>query len=397
LQNNRKTMKKVIILLLSSIFWLGAVEISKAQNSAVTNTHFALQEAREYMANGQIDKAVGKIESARQNIDAASSHEKTGKNPKTWKYRGDVYREFLSLPEVKLSVKHMEAARASIESYDKAIQLDQSKRGDYKKPSQNGKNQIYPLLFNQGIESINQKDYDKALESFDLVLMINPKDTNATLNAGLAAERKPDPEKAVEYYEKMIYQQGAIDHYPFIRVAEYYSEKEDYDKALEVIHKGLASATNKEGIKDLQTTEFNIYLRSGRLQEAVDNLKEAIETDPENDGNYSRLGQLLDQNGESEEALKNYEKAVELNPDNIDANYNLGAFYYNRGAEKLQATRDMDLKTYKSKGVAMEKDAVEDLKIAKPYFEKVNKIQPDDAAVLNSLETIDSILKTKEN
>jgi len=418
-------MKKSIPLIFCFIFFIGAVDFSVAQSMAVTNTHYALEEVRDYLADGQIERAAAKLELARENIDKAVLNEKTGKKAKTWRYRGETYRQFLSIPDSLLSLKHLEAARIAIESYNKTIVLDQSKTGEYKVLAEKGKDLIYPLLFNQGITSINEKNYTKALESFDLVLMINPLDTNATLNAGLAAERIPDAERAAEYYGKMIYQQGALDYYPFIRMAEYYTDEEEYDKALSVVHKGIgisekmysSSKANLSGlsdpseikkyqevvgkyqkqVRDLQTTEFNIYLKSGRLPEAINNLKEAIKTDPNNDGNYSRLGQLLDQSGESDEALKNYEKAVELNSDNIDANYNLGAFYFNRGAETLKITRDMDLKTYKSKGIEMEKGAIEDLKKAKPYFEKVNEIQPNEAAVLNSLETINSILKTNGN
>ncbi len=365
-----------------------------AQSSAVTNAHFALQEAREYMANGDIDKAVSKMETARDNIDKAVENEKTSTKAKTWNYRGDIYKEMLSLPEDKIGMTYLEAAKISIESYNKTIELDDSKRGDYKGPAQNGKNGIYPMMFNQGIEYINKEDYDNAMDAFDVVLQINPLDTNAALNAGLAAERKPDMERAVQYYGMMIYQQGAKDYYPFVRMAAYYSEKEEYDKALEVISKGIASTSNKDAIKDLQTTEFNIYLKSGRLEEAMANLKKSIEEDPDNDGNYSRLGQLYDQSGNSEEALKYYSLALEKNPDNIDANYNLGAFYFNRGAEALQSTRDMDLNTYKEKGKAIEDQAIEDLQKAKPYFEKVDSLQPNDPAVTTSLESINNILKS---
>ena len=386
-------MKKLFFVILGSVLLSANPVELLAQGAAVTNTHYALQEAKEYMANGNLEKAADKLMNARENIEKAITNEKTMTKAKTWNYRGDVYRQYLSLSEDLLDVKHLEAAEISLDSYDKCIELDLSKRGDYKTPAQNGKNQIYPLMFNLGNASINEKKYTTAMKAYDLVLRINPMDSNAALNAGLAAERAGDKDKAVAYYGKMIGEQKVKDYYPYIRLAEYYSSKEEYDQALSTLSKGIEVCTTKEGIKNLQTTEFNIYLKSGRLDEAISNLEKSIEADPQNDGNYSRLGQLLDQKGESDRALENYTKALELNPDNIDANYNMGAFYYNRGAEKLQSTRDMDLKTYQAKGKAIEKEGIEDLKKARPYFEKVDKMQPDDPAVLNSIKTIDSFLK----
>ncbi len=397
-------------------------DLAYAQSSAITNTHFALQEAKEYLANGEIDKAVAKLQTARDNIDKAIENEKTSGKSKTWNYRGDTYKEYLNVPQDKIEMTYMEAGKIAVESYNTAIKLDDSKRGDYKGPAQSGKAAVYPMMFNQGIAFINDGNFDGAMEAFDIVLLINPTDSNASLNAGLAAERKPDMDRAIQYYGQMIYQQGVKDPYPYVRVAAYYTDKEEYDKGLELIQKGLPVAkkqmlsaqkkyggmpagAEKEkyktevvdkwtgGVKDLQTTEFNIYLKADRLDEAMANLQSAIETDPENDGNYSRLGQLYDQNGDTENAMKYYGMAIEKNPDNLDANYNIGAFYFNRGAEKIQATRDMDLKTYQSEGKAMEDEAVEDLKKAKPYFEKVEELQPGVAKP--QLDTINNILASK--
>lgn len=385
-----------------------AIQAGLAQKSAVTNTHFALQEAKNALVKEDFEEAAKQLASAREYIDGAISNEKTMVEDKTWLYRGDVYAEMLRLPaENSAGVTKIEAAKIAAESYKKTIELDVSKRKDNATQALNRMNNVvYVLTFNEGIQMINSGDNKGAMEAFEVAMFINEKDTNAALNAAIASERMEDFDKAFTLYKKMVDEMGATDHFAYIAVANNYMNKEDYDNALKYIQKGIEVNENakKEKVKDLLTTEFNIYLKSGRLDEAIANVKKGIETDPENDGLYTRLGQLYDQmrdksdvdNDYAAMAIENYQKALEINPNNLDANYNLGAFYYNKAASIYQEVNNMDLKTYQSKGAALEKQGEELFNKAIPYFKKAHEMAPDDPGLNNSLKTIYTRLKNYE-
>ncbi len=402
-QSTTKIIGALTLLLVAS-------SVGFSQKSARTNTHFALQEAKEFLIQENFEEAAQKLAYARENIDKAVNHEQTKGDSKTWVYRGDVYAEMMRLPaDNNAGVPKIEAAKIATESFQKAIELDDSKRqDDAKDATQKLNSVVYVLAFNTGLENINSGDNAGAIEAFKVAMMINDKDTNAALNAAIAAERMKDFETAFTLYKKMIDDMGAKDHFAYIAVTNNYVNKEDFDNALVYIQKGLEANKNskKEKVKDLLTTEFNVYLKSNRLDEAIANVQKNLENDPENDGLYSRLGQLYDQMRETSEgdvsknyanmAVENYKKALELNPANLDANYNLGAFYYNKAASIYKEVNNMDLKTYQSKGAALEKKGEENFNLAIPYFKKAYELAPDDDGLRNSLKTIYTRLKNYE-
>lgn len=402
---NMRTIKLILTGILIAVFSMGYL---KAQNSKVTNTHFALKEAKDYIGQENFEKAAEKLAYARENIDAAVQNEKTAGNAKTWNYRGDVYADMMRLPaDNNGGVNKLEAARLAVESYKKTIELDDSKRKDYAVEAQkNLNNVVYVLVFNEGIQMINSGDPKSALGAFELALQINEKDTNAALNAAISAEKLGDKEKSFSLYKRMVDDMDSKDHYAYISVANYYTEKEDYDKALEYVQRGIEAnknASDKQKTKDLLLTEFNIYLKSNRLDEAISNVKTNIEADPSNDGLYSRLGQLYDNLKDKKDdkdygalAIENYKKAIELNPDNLDANYNLGAFYYNKAAEIYKKVGAMDLKDYKAKGAKMEAEGKDLFNKAIPYFKKAYELEPENNSLKNSLKTIYTYLKNYE-
>ena len=77
---------------------VSAISTGFAQKSAVTNTHFALQEAKNALVKEDFAEAAKQLTTARENIDRAINNEKTGIDDKTWLYRGDVYAEMMRLP-----------------------------------------------------------------------------------------------------------------------------------------------------------------------------------------------------------------------------------------------------------------------------------------------------------
>jgi tetratricopeptide (TPR) repeat protein len=91
--------------------------------------------------------------------------------------------------------------------------------------------------------------------------------------------------------------------------------------------------------------------------------------------------------GKLDEAVAAYKKSIELKPDNFDAVYNLGALYFNDGAElankanKIPANKVAEYDAAKKKFEAKFKDAL-------PYLEKAHQINPTDIATMESLRQL---------
>lgn len=75
----------------------------------------------------------------------------------------------------------------------------------------------------------------------------------------------------------------------------------------------------------------NIYMNSGKVQEAIPLYKKAIELNPRLVGAYTNLGVLYANTGKIKEAIILYKKAIEFNPNDAYANNNLANIYKDNG------------------------------------------------------------------
>jgi tetratricopeptide (TPR) repeat protein len=132
---------------------------------------------------------------------------------------------------------------------------------------------------------------------------------------------------------------------------------------------------------------INIYITSGKPDDAMKYLDLAIKQDPENPSYYFAQGKLLDDIGRKDEAIKSYETAIEKNPDYFDAHYNLGALYYNEGVKQMDIAR----------AVPPNENAKYEEELAKcdnwwlkalPYMEKCYKLNNKDISTIESLKNL---------
>ena len=131
---------------------------------------------------------------------------------------------------------------------------------------------------------------------------------------------------------------------------------------------------------------------------ALANLKIALEVAKDNPTIYLAVGNMYDfilsdttkTMEERElafvEAENAYKQAVELKPDYFDAMYNLGALYFNRGANILLAADELPLGDPKYDVEKVKGDNY--LKIALPYLESARVIEPENYETLFSLRQI---------
>ncbi|KAA9339878.1 tetratricopeptide repeat protein [Hymenobacter busanensis] len=356
-------MKKIFLTAATALALQGAM----AQNSAVTNA-ILMQKA------GTLDKA-------RTEIDKAITNPKTSDKAKTWYTRGEIYEGIAQSPIYGKTLSPGEGTKVAFESYQKAIALE-GKDSDYGKQATQRLDNIYGMALNAGVESYNAQKYDEALNSYRMAQQIRPQDTTALLYAAYASEAKQDYGQARDNYNKLMginYKSPQM----YNRLLQIARQEKNEAEAAKVVQQALAAyPTNKAFLLE----DLNMTLSSGRGTEAIDKIQKVIAADPNNSNLYSVLGSVYEQSKQPEQALAAHKKAVELDPKNFDSQYNIGVYYFNKGAEIYKAVNKMDLKTYQAKGKKMEADGKKYMEQAIPYFETAIQINPSDRGVSSALQ-----------
>ena len=137
---------------------------------------------------------------------------------------------------------------------------------------------------------------------------------------------------------------------------------------------------------------MNIYLTNEEFDKAKENLALAAEQDPTNEILWFSLGSVLDNLGNAEEAIEAYLKALEVKADYFDANYNLGALYFNQAVQGINEANDMwkprMTKTESDAQKKLEDDAKALFATAKPYLEAAHAVDADDVETMRSLRDV---------
>ncbi len=74
-----------------------------------------------------------------------------------------------------------------------------------------------------------------------------------------------------------------------------------------------------------------VLQRDGRLEEAIDHIRLALQGDPTDEQAHYNLGVLLHRRGELDEAVVRYRRAIQINPGKVEARINLGIVLAQRG------------------------------------------------------------------
>jgi tetratricopeptide (TPR) repeat protein len=190
-----------------------------------------------------------------------------------------------------------------------------------------GLGQSVEELFRQGNAAQAAGNYSQAETIFRQVIRINPQDTNAYNNLGLALRRQGKLEEAITNYQKAI-QLDPKDASAYNNLGIALSDQGKLEEAITNYQKAIqlnpkdASAYNNLGIA---------LSDQGKLEEAITNYQKAIQLDPKYAIAYYNLGIALRRQGKLEEAITNYQKAIQLDPKFAGAYNSLAIALYNQG------------------------------------------------------------------
>ncbi len=353
------------------IFSISAVFAQKGKVSAATN----------YLDTNDLD-------AAQKAIEQALEHEKSNTWPKTYIVAAKVYTE------LSKAGKDADGIKKAVDFYKKAIELDQKGNekgkgiGKYEKEIKLQLTFFKPDLTNSGIEGFNTENFEQALFAFENVLYINGLpmfqeeapgiDTAIVYNCALAAYNDKNWTKAEEYFNQSI-DLGYGGGDAVLLLDQVFDAAGDSVKVADNLKRGFQKYPEDERIL---TTLIQYYLDAQQNDAALEYLNTAIEKDPENPSFYYARG-VLYENIDKDEAIKNYEKCLEIDTQFFNALYNVGVIYYNKGVEQQNIANDKT--TTKEFNAAMEV-ANEFWEKSLPYMEKAHEVQPEEAAVLETLK-----------
>ena len=395
-----KKLKHVILL----AALLGAF-LSKAQPSKVETVRMILEDTD--------PNAVKDLRECKRLIDDAFAHPKTANSPKMWVYRAAVYFE-ISRKIDDLNKETFDAVKTAAESLFKCAETDTKKQ--WTEQFDFYLLNVSNVLFNAAVNEYQNKNYEKALDYYQITLKLIPFDKKGDLKtininedliyqysyyaamAGDALAMSKGETEAAKVYKKQTkeYINKLIDHKfndpkIYSALAKVYLDEMDTTNALKTL------ATGREIFKvdkEILFMELDIYLKQGKTDILLQKLRIAIDIDPENEVLYFARAATYEKIEKIDSAEIDYNEAIKLKPDYYDANYNLGVIQVNKAKpiiEKLQ-------KTYKK----TDQDVLEaQIKVvynkALIYFEKCWEIGVPNDDKKESYDLLDNMQRLYKN
>lgn len=147
-----------------------------------------------------------------------------------------------------------------------------------------------------------------------------------------ARSKSVDPNNLPPSAASMPKEQAAV---IFAGVGEYYTDKEDLERALEFFREAFTlDAANKSaqmGLSEALALKGNRLLVEEKAETARAFFEESLKYNPRNAVAVYGLGEVFDDLGKEDEALASYEKALEFDQDLTEIYVPLGIIYYRKG------------------------------------------------------------------
>ncbi len=382
-------MKKIVLLALSCS--LAGVAI--AQKSQV-------KAAEKFLGDKN-------YESARTAIESAVNDETTKNLARTWYIRSTVYLAIQQEPANEGKDFYKEAGK----SLKKLISI----QPDYEKEDINNKLFAVAIYnFNDGLAAFQSSKYDISYLNFgevvDIFNLENGKrfgtmkgfDTMARQSAlyqGYSAYYSKNYDAAIPVLENAKKDPVVVNHNIYLMLAEMYGLKKDASNQQQTLAEGRKAYPTE---KSLMNAELNFYIQSGKFSDLVTKLEDAIKLDPQNAELYFIMGTAYDQMANPKDKDKDlpkpanfnelfaksetaYKGAIGVDANHADANYNLGALYFNRGViinEQMNVLAEKSSPANDKKYEVLKKERTEWFGKALPYLEKTITIFDPKAASL---------------
>ena len=176
----------------------------------------------------------------------------------------------------------------------------------------------FDALFFLAVILINFKNYKKAKDLLEQVVLIKPNFADAYNNIGICLEKLNDLDGAIKNYNL------AINNKPNFAEAHnnigvVFQKLRNFDQAILQYKKAI---TYKNLYLDAYVNLANLFKETKQFEEAIKNYDLAINLNPKLAEVYNNKGNALKEIRKFEEAIKNYDLAINLNPNFAEAYFN---------------------------------------------------------------------------
>ena len=212
--------------------------------------------------------------------------------------KNDKLKNIITLYEGSLLLSK-ERYENALEAFDKVLGI-------------NPKNELALKGKGDALESLDR--YDEALEAFNKALEIDPTDAYALSGKGIALVNLNRYEEALEAYNKAL-EIDPNDSYTLANKGEVLLNIDRFEEALEILNESIKiDPKDHRALANKGLALFNL----NRENVALEAFNKALEIDPNCDYTLYYKGITLAFRGKSVEALDTFNRALEINPNNID-------------------------------------------------------------------------------
>ena len=189
------------------------------------------------------------------------------------------------------------------------------------------------ILFNQGLEQYNIRNFEGAIDCWNRLLEIEANLSEVWDNKGLAMLELGRDEEAVISYDRAIEikpddsqiwnNRGTA----LANLGRYEEAIASYDRAIEIKADDLKIWNNRS----------RVLVNLGRYKEAIASYDRSLEIKADDHEAWNSRGNILKELGLYEEALASYDRSLEIKPDKYQAWYQRGIalFYLGRYEEEI--------------------------------------------------------------
>jgi tetratricopeptide (TPR) repeat protein len=280
----------------------------------------------------------------------------------------------MTLDELRAELNDSDIHTRKIEICTQILDLIPEEAKDDKSKAFHNRSDIYMSL----------GEYQKAINDYDQIIALNPKDDNALSNRGAAYAGLGEHQKAINDCDQAITlnpknamafgNRGASYSY----LDEYQKAINDYDQAIALNPKDASFFVSRGAV----------YASLNEYQKAINDYDQAIALDPKNAEVFVDRGVAYYRLGEHQKAIEDYDQAITLNQKYARAFYNRGIIYRNLGKEEkaikdFKKAQDLDPSIIAKEQIEL---------IEKELSEKIKKTQASNKEVQNFQEIL-AVLK----
>lgn len=362
---------------------LTALLLGMLMGSRVVGQTLLVDQAYTLLKQGELDKS-------RQAIDIAVEHPSTAESAKAWYLRSYIYQQLAEQQADSVrSLRHV-----SITSARHCLEIDT--QAQFTQDCQSLITHAYTSFLNEAIAALNNQKFREVLPALQPIVESNGElaqayRPEAFFYYGYAQLQRNKEDDARQYLYNAL-QAGYQDALIYEVEVRHRIVSGQYDSARWYLSQGRQQFPEDA---NLHIAELNFLMQQESYQEAEQSVKQYLEYNPSNVEGLLLAGTIYEKLLSTEKSdssyfikqKKVYERILQINPNHVQANYNLGIAYYNRGVTLVNGAAqnyEIDIVQFNQ---LLERCSGLFLS-ALPYLKKVNQLDNTNVNALKALQGV---------